>query len=608
MFLAIQHIPRPQRPSHRQVLPVLTIVSLFVALAVAGWGRWANPLVDFGRELYVASQLADGAVLYRDIAYFNGPVSPYWNALVFKLFGSTLLTLTAVNLGLLAILCLAVYTTTRRIAARPTATAVTCALMVVFAFSQRGQLGAYNYLNPYSHESTHGALLIFVGLPMLVARRRWQWGAAGLVAGLLLLGKPEIFLAYAVASLVAIGIDALCIFRNASDLSSDDPPLPTRTQWWELTWRTGLFAMFAVLPPLLAIARLSPALGIVAAFRNALSAWYYLINSPVGRLPFYQQLMGLHAPIAFVLRMLHSAALVALVLGIAHAATWRDRRKRMLGLALGILLLLSVRGTEDPWLLHVAAFPMIAAVLLAGCVRAIWRGDCSSRTRLITIWLALGLAMMLKLGLRPTTHDYGFVLAMPLTLLMLALALQFLPTLVAQERARRFAGVLWVLLLLDLTVGAAEIFAVSSRKTLAIGDGANRFYTFTEKHWATGESIQRTLSVIEALPTGAKIAVIPEGIMLNFIAGRRTPVPYINFMPPELVMFGEDNIVAAFRRAPPDYVVVVDKHREYQVGPFGSPRYGPKMMRWLEQNYEIHTEIEGSHPRHPLPMRVLQRH
>ena len=29
-----------------------------------------------------AWQLSEGAVLYRDIAYFNGPLSPYFNAMV----------------------------------------------------------------------------------------------------------------------------------------------------------------------------------------------------------------------------------------------------------------------------------------------------------------------------------------------------------------------------------------------------------------------------------------------------------------------------------------------------------------------------------------------
>ena len=54
-----------------------------VTMLVISWRKWLDPTVDFGRELYVPWQLSQGQVLYRDIAYFNGPLSPYFNALVF---------------------------------------------------------------------------------------------------------------------------------------------------------------------------------------------------------------------------------------------------------------------------------------------------------------------------------------------------------------------------------------------------------------------------------------------------------------------------------------------------------------------------------------------
>ena len=52
------------------------------------WRGWADPLVDFGRELYVPWRLAEGERLYLDIAWFNGPLSQYWNALWFRIFGT----------------------------------------------------------------------------------------------------------------------------------------------------------------------------------------------------------------------------------------------------------------------------------------------------------------------------------------------------------------------------------------------------------------------------------------------------------------------------------------------------------------------------------------
>jgi hypothetical protein len=68
------------------------------------WATWPHPLVDFGRELYVPWQLAQGKVLYTEIAWFNGPLSQYWNSVCFRLFGASLRTLVICNLAALALL------------------------------------------------------------------------------------------------------------------------------------------------------------------------------------------------------------------------------------------------------------------------------------------------------------------------------------------------------------------------------------------------------------------------------------------------------------------------------------------------------------------------
>ena len=37
------------------------------------WRTWPDPLVDYGREAYLAWQVAKGKTLYVDVAHFNGP-------------------------------------------------------------------------------------------------------------------------------------------------------------------------------------------------------------------------------------------------------------------------------------------------------------------------------------------------------------------------------------------------------------------------------------------------------------------------------------------------------------------------------------------------------
>src|SRR5205085_8728514 len=89
----------------RRTLPglLLTAVTLAGMLAFT-WRTWPDPIVDFGRELYVPWQLAQGKVLYRDVAHFNGPFSQYFNSLVFRVAGPSLMALAWTNILILCVM------------------------------------------------------------------------------------------------------------------------------------------------------------------------------------------------------------------------------------------------------------------------------------------------------------------------------------------------------------------------------------------------------------------------------------------------------------------------------------------------------------------------
>src|SRR3954470_7819612 len=85
------------------IAPPALIALTFVAMAGWTWKTWPHPLTDYGMEPYRAWRLSRGEVLYRDVAHFKGPLSPYVSALWFKLFGESLATLQWANLIALAL-------------------------------------------------------------------------------------------------------------------------------------------------------------------------------------------------------------------------------------------------------------------------------------------------------------------------------------------------------------------------------------------------------------------------------------------------------------------------------------------------------------------------
>jgi len=97
-------LPTDTRTGRRWVSFILCVLAACagVVLVIETWLAMGDVLVDFGRELYVPWRIGEGDVLYRDLAYFNGPLSPYWNAAMFGLFGASYRTLILVNLAIAA--------------------------------------------------------------------------------------------------------------------------------------------------------------------------------------------------------------------------------------------------------------------------------------------------------------------------------------------------------------------------------------------------------------------------------------------------------------------------------------------------------------------------
>lgn len=75
--------------------------------------------------------------------------------------------------------------------------------------------------------------------------------------------------------------------------------------------------------------------------------------------------------------------------------------------------------------------------------------------------------------------------------------------------------------------------------------------------------------------------------MLNFLALIPNPTPYVSFMPPELIMFGEDRMAEALERAPPDVVVLLHRDTSAYGVPFFGRDFGFELYAWVLRNYRL---------------------
>src|SRR5208282_3493592 len=77
----------PERWNLRTLAGLLVLIAIWAAWMYGTWEKWGWLTADCGREMYVPTVLSEGKTLYRDIWYLYGPLAPYWNSFLFRIFG-----------------------------------------------------------------------------------------------------------------------------------------------------------------------------------------------------------------------------------------------------------------------------------------------------------------------------------------------------------------------------------------------------------------------------------------------------------------------------------------------------------------------------------------
>jgi len=563
------------------------IVIVFCMLALWSWRKWPDLLVDFGQQLYIPWQLASGKLLYKDIIILHGPFSQYFNAFWFKLFGPSLTVLIFVNLAILAGITIVLYQSVRRFADSLTATTVCLVLLTLFGFSQYVRVGNYNYVTPYTQETTHGVALtaaMILALSHYLTRGGRVAGAlSGLCLGLALLTKVEV--AVAAVTVVVIGF-AMAYFVGPRSAAPK---------------RDG-FVLFCAMA-------LAPTVGFYLYFLfhlpaeqalHAIGQGFFIPSGEVSKNVFFMRILGLDNPGDNLSRMLKM--FVAVVIFVLFAATADvacrsfTKNTRLAAIVLGLVFLLALYLGFHllPWLDIPRALPLTTSLALAVFVVLLVkhprRMEWWPALLPMVLWTTFALGLLSKMVLNVHIYHYGFYLAMPATLVLVICLTYWIP-----EVLRRTWGCGVVFRTLALAILAAASLYYLNRshklyqlKDFAVGTGGDTIFTYGPKLQTAGLVTSQTLRwIAEKTSPEATFVGLPEGIMLNYLSRRTTTSSYVNFTVGETIVFGEKRFFDSLKARPPDYVILVDKDTsEFGIGPFGADlRYGQQIMDWVNRHY-----------------------
>jgi dolichyl-phosphate-mannose-protein mannosyltransferase len=559
----------------------IVCAAAFVAATAWSWRKWPDPLIDFGRELYIPWQLTEGRVLYRDLAVIYGPLSKYLQALAMRIGGVSLTTLIVCNLTIFAGILTLLYRLIALHFGRFTASVACLVVMAVFGFSQYLVTANYNFVCPYSHEATHGvalALAMIASLARAGEPRRWRWLLAGLCLGGVWLTRAEVALAATAAGVLAVVI----LWRSE---------LPKSKQITTISSFVGA----AFFPALAFFAYFCTKMPAADAVRAVGGSWTTLAAGGVAGHYFYSHGMGLDAAGANGLLMFKATLALAVGALVAAALDFALRKRidgrRVVAVAIGatVLAVLAYRPNLVDWSMAGRTLSVVGLVAAITSVRSCIRGADRSNVA-PALFSVFAFVLLAKMLLAPRLDFTGFYLAMPAAVVFVVYSVEAIP----RWLARRWGGGM-VFRFVALAVVIAGVVAhvrysnaVYETKDFAVGAGCDRFYAQRPEVYPGGLACAEALKKIdEIMPPEATFVALPEGVMLNYLSRRVNPTPYTQFSTTELQAFGEERMLASLREHPPDFVVLVHKEsEELGVGYFGSdPRFGAKIMQWVRENY-----------------------
>ena len=182
------------------------LVVVVAGLTWMSWEAWGEPIIDFGREVYVPWQLREGRALYRDLIYNYGPIAPYLLAAWTAIAGDTLAAYAAAG-GIIGLVTMAgVYALGCRLGSVRAGLGASI-LFAIHSFFGHSTWGA-NYVMPYAYAATLSMALAVWSFHALLGylfhgrRRRDLYIGAGLMLGAVL-SKQEVGLAIAATWVVA---------------------------------------------------------------------------------------------------------------------------------------------------------------------------------------------------------------------------------------------------------------------------------------------------------------------------------------------------------------------------------------------------------------------
>ena len=508
-------------------------------------------IIDCGREAYYPQEILNGKVLYKDLFNIYGPFAYLFNAFLYKIFGINLKILSIAGSCCALGIITGIFLLTKKLFNDKLAFVIGFFAVIIGITS----VYVFNYVFPYAFAMTYGLCAFIFSLLFLLyyinTNKKVYLYLSLFLAGLSICCKYE-FVLYLLVYLPVF-------FRLKTKFN---------------TIFTG-FLSFGLIPEIcfvflfvkgLSFADLINSAKILITMSNTQTLKYFYIHS--GVFPHKQSILAL---------LITALALLIPFLLYMFPIIFKDKIKNsIIGLfftysAFCLLLLFKNNTTYDVFM----SLPIMLFIVAIINYKKLFN-NINVFVVVVSVFL-----VSLKIFWGAVLNSYGTYY---IPLILLAIALCFKDKLT--EKEWDYTG--FYILILSILIGFYNISFINVKNNLIL---TTKGKIYTEKKYSKTNDLLKYIK--ENTQKTDKILILPEGMMINFLADRKTDDFYNSMIPLYEETFGIDTYVKHFEKNMPEYIIFNSWNSSDYYFSIICENYGFKFCEFTKKYYKEKIRILG---------------
>ena len=561
-------------------LDIIALIGLFFIFCFIAYKRapyLSLFIVDIGREAFIPDQMLQGKLLYKDLFNIFGPLGYQINCLLFSIFGSKISTLEFAGLINSSIILLLYYSISRLFTSARTSFFYTMLLMTMCIF----YTDLSSYIFPYSYPVIYAITFVLISILCFFINFKYENTKVS---------SYFIYLSY--------------FFAGASITSKYDY-IPYCLVLFILTFiyiKPSFKKFLLLLTAFFTVPIISYGFLFLqgVTFADYSDNWHHankLANSSYLHY-LYRKSSGTMLPIyvypqSIINFFIGNTCFILLSLAYYFLSKVKSNKYLIfvidiLYLTIGYLITYYIAINSLLIFINYVVYLIFIYIFIS----KLKNKDVSLQDNLYFFLITFSICLCAKTLFFINLKTYG-TFTIPLLILVFIVFLQeYLP-----NKFKFLNGnIIKRLITLLLIIFAISSYIYSNNFTIKEKTLINTDKGYIATATKLADTIQNLLNYINTnIDKNASIYVVPEGVMMNYVTGRKMPVPKLySIVPNHFDAFKTDYIIDELSNHKPDYIIVCKRPMpEYGVDEaFGNNFQEKELYRWIRENYSYKKTIE----------------